>query len=610
MSDEGERRGPRTEQQDDWWRQLYEADTRDTGGAEGGDTLDDRFASVTRTVGSRAGRTSGPTAERRDGAPSDVTRSEEPAGLAEPNGSRSTDQPEGPDQPEGRREPEARDEPERAGEPPRSDDVPGWPATDSLDPWHLGPTYPEPPATDEPAAPERPSTDPAPEAAAPAPAAQWPVAPAAAHTTQVSQHVPEPEPVAEPSASEPAPDANAAPEPAPTTRAAEPGLSPQADQSPQQPAPSPAAATGPEPAEERSATEPPTPPARRPEPAEPPAAHPEQLAELVPDTVLDGARHGRLALRATSLRGDTARELGEPRRDALFTARFGQGGDALLLVAMATGAGPAAVAGAAARDACHSIAETVGRSHTRLAEDIAAGRRTALKSGLQRLTDRSYGRLCLSSESGPPTDEAEPAPALRCLLLPADPDCPSRVFFGIGGGGLFRLREGVWQDIEPSVAQRPESAEHPPSTAGTTGAPAAPGPAGARQHAEAPADSAGAAPYAATEPGADPRATMHLGFPAPATPEQPPPEPFRTEPARPQPFLFRASTARPGDTLLLASAGLAEPLREAAHFAERLAARWSDTAGPPELAAFLAEVQPRPRDVYGADRTAAAVWEG
>ena len=39
--------------------------------------------------------------------------------------------------------------------------------------------------------------------------------------------------------------------------------------------------------------------------------------------------------------------------------------------------------------------------------------------------------------------------ALRCLLLPADPQCRIRVFFGVGEGGLFRLREGEWQDLDP-----------------------------------------------------------------------------------------------------------------------------------------------------------------
>jgi hypothetical protein len=54
----------------------------------------------------------------------------------------------------------------------------------------------------------------------------------------------------------------------------------------------------------------------------PPAAQPQELGELVADTVLGGARYGTYTLRAASVRGDSARHRGEPRRDALLTARY------------------------------------------------------------------------------------------------------------------------------------------------------------------------------------------------------------------------------------------------------------------------------------------------
>ncbi|MFE7411307.1 hypothetical protein ACFU5W_12835, partial [Streptomyces laurentii] len=74
-----------------------------------------------------------------------------------------------------------------------------------------------------------------------------------------------------------------------------------------------------------------------------------------------------------------------------------------------------------------------------------------------------------------------------------------------------------------------------------------------------------------------------------------------------EPFRFRASTARPGDVLLLASNGLAEPLRGAPALAGELATRWTG-AEPPGLAAFLADTQLRVTG-YADDRTAVAVWE-
>ncbi|MDT0452128.1 protein phosphatase 2C domain-containing protein [Streptomyces hesseae] len=310
------------------------------------------------------------------------------------------------------------------------------------------------------------------------------------------------------------------------------------------------------------------PPTYEAEPTSWPPADPGGLEDLVPDTVLDGARYGAMTLRAGSLRGDSARFRGEPRRDALLTARFGTGDDALLLVAMASGARAAEGAHRAAREICAWLGGAVGRSHARLVEDIHAGRRDELKSGLHRLTDRTYGRLRVrAGELG--LRPAEYTAGLRCLLLPVDMRCRTRVFFGVGPGGLFRLREGTWQDLDPE-----------PRT---------------------PAAEAEAEPLAGYDV-AD-RITVDLGIPTPGTapvidPAEVPSEPFR----------FRASIARPGDALLLCSAGLADPLRGEAELGVRLAERWARPE-PPGLAEFLADVQLRVKG-YADDRTACAVWEG
>ncbi|WP_055568263.1 protein phosphatase 2C domain-containing protein, partial [Streptomyces atriruber] len=311
------------------------------------------------------------------------------------------------------------------------------------------------------------------------------------------------------------------------------------------------------------------PPTYEPEPTVLPAADPDDLGDLVADTVLDGARYGAGTLRAASVRGDSARYRGEPRRDALLTARFGTGEDALVLVAMATGARATPGAHRAAAEACDWIGRAVGRSHRRLAEDIRAARRGDLKSGLHRLTDRSLGKLrAHAADLGLEPDEY--TASLRCLLLPADPRCRTRVFFGVGAGGLFRLRDGEWQDIEPRVADATGEA-----VVGFGSPPPPP-------------------------PESD-RLTMDLGITTPPSPYEPAPEPPR------DPFRFRASVARPGDTLVLCSGGLAEPLRGEPELAEHLTRRW-EKGGPPGLAAFLADVQVRVKG-YADDRTAAAVWE-
>ncbi|WOX13478.1 protein phosphatase 2C domain-containing protein [Streptomyces sp. N50] len=311
------------------------------------------------------------------------------------------------------------------------------------------------------------------------------------------------------------------------------------------------------------------PPTYDPEPTALPLADPDELDDLVADTVLDGARYGASTIRAASVRGDSARFRGEPRRDSLLTARFGVGEQALVLVAMATGARATPGAHRAAAEACDWIARAVGRSHARLSEDIRAARRGDLKSGLHRLTDRSLGKLRASAaEQG--IDPEEYSAGLRCLLLPAHPECRTRVFFGVGAGGLFRLRDGEWQDIEPTVGDLTGEAV------------------------------VGFGSQPAETPEGD-RLTMDLGIPTPPSPYEPAPEPPR------EPFRFRASVARPGDTLLMCTGGLAEPLRGEPELSAHLAGRWSRTT-PPGLAAFLADTQVRVKG-YADDRTAAAVWE-
>lgn len=350
------------------------------------------------------------------------------------------------------------------------------------------------------------------------------------------------------------------------------------------------------------------PPAYAAEPVALPAADPADLAGLVPDTELDGAQYGTLTLRAASIRGDSARHRAEPRRDALLTARFGAGRQTLILVAVASGAHGSPEGHRAARDACRWIGAAVGRSGARLADDIRTGRREALRSGLQRLTDRGYGRLrARAAELG-----LEPhayTASLRCLLLPADPACRTRVFFGVGGGGLFRLRDGVWQDLEPPPpagatggpvvgygtrpagipAQRGLADPEPTMGLGITPAPDAAEPAGEPAEGATGTAAEGAGPATGE---AGPAAGSMAGGPSGTAGE---------------PFRFRASVARAGDTLLLCSAGLAEPLREAPDFAARLAGRWAETE-PPGLTAFLADAQLRLKG-HAKDRTAAAVWD-
>ncbi|WP_431772611.1 protein phosphatase 2C domain-containing protein [Streptomyces cucumeris] len=321
------------------------------------------------------------------------------------------------------------------------------------------------------------------------------------------------------------------------------------------------------------------PPTYEGEPTTLPVADPEELGELVPDTVLDGARYGTFTLRAASLRGDSARYRGESRRDALLTARFGTGDSALVLVVVAGGVRAALRSQHAAREMCEWIGGAVGRSRVRLADDLHTADRGALKSGLHRLTARGYGRLrARATTLG--LDPAEYTASVRCLLLPAHPACRTRVFFGVGGGGVFRLRAGGWQDLEPAPGE-PDTASGPPQ---------APPP----------------------EPGTPEPGTPEPDIPEPRTPAASAQDPVSAHDITPGtpvggPFLFHASVARPGDTLLLCGEGLAGPLRGEAALADHLAERWAGPE-PPGLAAYLADAQTRVKG-YADDRTAVAVWE-
>ncbi|MFE1251914.1 protein phosphatase 2C domain-containing protein [Streptomyces sp. NPDC058741] len=586
MSQQG---GRPTGHEDEWWGQLYDDSTGDTGPAPAPDSLDDRFASAAGTVGEPeesdgAGEQRPASGSAAGGSGLDLWLSPPDASAAGPSDAQPV-------------LPEPRAGADDAPDGPRSADgaVPGVPG----EPPSAQPTGPAPagtrPTTPAPGTPWTAPPAPAgPPSAAPGPVVQPPSS--RAHDNPPPPVAPPgtaPDPGAQPRVSRPpaAPPVHAAP-PAP----ADPG-----DQRPT----SPPAPVPPPPSTALSATgfrAPPPPFAPHPDPdgddpgpriepvapaprvrghvgarpptydAEPtalPAADPDELGDLVADTVLDGARYGACTLRAASVRGDSARYRGEPRRDSLLTARFGTGERALVLVAMATGARATRGAHRAAAEACQWIGRAVGRSHARLVDDIRGGRRGDLRSGLHRLTDRSLGRLRASAaEQG--VEPEEYAASLRCLLLSGDPACPTRVFFGVGPGGLFRLREGAWQDIEPRVAEAEGGAV------------------------------VGFGSPPAESPGGD-RLTLDLGVPTPPSAYEPAPEPPR------EPFRFRTSIARPGDTLLMCSAGLADPLRGEPELGDHLADRWSGPE-PPGLAAFLADSQVRVKG-YADDRTLAAVWE-
>ncbi|MFE2916561.1 PP2C family serine/threonine-protein phosphatase [Kitasatospora indigofera] len=308
------------------------------------------------------------------------------------------------------------------------------------------------------------------------------------------------------------------------------------------------------------------PPTYGPEPTAVPPADPQELGPIVPDTALEGAQYGASTLRAVSVRGDSARYRGEPRRDSLLVTRFGDGPDGLLLAALGGfgrvdghPAPPAREITAATAEACRHLAAAIGRSRAELAADLRDGARDRLRYGLQRLATSASAPLravagpaaaplperadpAASAPDGEAPDPAQPG-SLHCLLISLDPEASYRAAFGIGPGGLYLLRSGHWIDA-----------------------------------------------YAAR--------LLHHPDGRPSVPEAPVPDP--------RPFRFRLVPATPGDILLLCTPGLAGPIAEEPAVAHFLASHWAHPH-PPGTVDFLRQVQVRAKG-YADDRTAAAVW--
>ncbi|KIQ61662.1 hypothetical protein TR51_20365 [Kitasatospora griseola] len=292
------------------------------------------------------------------------------------------------------------------------------------------------------------------------------------------------------------------------------------------------------------------PPTYAAEPTALPVSDPDALGAIVPDTAVDGARFATTTLRAVSIRGDSARYRGEPRRDALLTVRFGDAEDGLVLTVLA---GPArqAAAGwgsAAATDAARQLAAAIGRSRAELAADLRAGARDRLRYGLQRIALQAAARLrgeTGGAEDVPPQEALPPeeTASLHCLLMSTDPAATHRAAFGTGPGGLYLLRSGHWIDA-----------------------------------------------YAA-------RLLHH--------PDGQPPLPPAARPAL-RPFRFRLVPATAGDILLLCTPGLADPIAEEPAVAHFLSSHWAHPH-PPGTVDFLRQIQVRAKG-YADDRTAAAVW--
>ncbi|MER6299911.1 hypothetical protein ABT247_10105 [Kitasatospora sp. NPDC001539] len=394
--------------------------------------------------------------------------------------------------------------------------------------------------------PETPSSPISLDKPAPAPAIDPTPEPEAA----ASEAGPKPEPAPQPPA--PAPTAGPEPDPEPDLQP-EPEPVPEPDPEPAPTAPDPRLAlrtprAGSGPTVPHVGERPPT---YGPEPTAVPEADPNALGMIVPDTALEGAHYGNTVLRAVSVRGDSARYRGEPRRDSLLVTRFGDGPNGLLLAVLAgfdrtgeaeDGVLTAQAVATATAEACRQLAAAIGRSRPGLAADLRDGARDRLRYGLQRLATSAAAPLRALAPRAEEEQGASPA-ALHCLLVSLDPAAGYRAAFGVGPGGLYLLRAGHWIDA-----------------------------------------------YAAR--------LLHHPDGQPPVPDAPLPDP--------RPFRFRLVPATPGDILLLCAPGLAAPIAEEPAVAHFLSSHWAHPH-PPGTVDFLRQVQVRAKG-YADDRTAAAIW--
>ncbi|MFB8240683.1 protein phosphatase 2C domain-containing protein [Kitasatospora purpeofusca] len=262
---------------------------------------------------------------------------------------------------------------------------------------------------------------------------------------------------------------------------------------------------------------------------------------LLPDTVVDGGRFGPVTVRAASVRGDSHRYAAECRQDAALVVRAG----GLLLVAVADGVGSQPHSHHGSNGIVRLLAKQVLPRAETLLDLLRTGAAADFADLTGRLVAAAAEELAREAErfGHPPKTWST---TLRALLVPADPEVPTRGFVAVGDGGLLRLREDGWENLDAD---------------GDGG------------------DAAGTLISTRTDclPEAYERARTAL-----------------------------ITDTRPGDVLVLCTDGLALPLVKEPELREFLGGRWGREV--PGLAEFLWQAQVRVRS-YDDDRSVVCLWE-
>jgi Protein phosphatase 2C len=216
-------------------------------------------------------------------------------------------------------------------------------------------------------------------------------------------------------------------------------------------------------------------PVPKPEPAEPPRSpEPEPLPDLAapralpnvvdsqPDSIVDGARLGRMTVRAAATRGELNRLDGLPRRQAVGVTVLSRFDPPALLSCVAAGLPSSEHSQLGAAQACRTLHGRLNERATSLALDAAwkdaGASASAAGNELRRLLGEAAAEVGKSLTLMAKSRNLEPESVSTSLtfLLSRLGDTPRRqhLVAGVGGGVLLRMSgNGKWSTDYEEAAQ-------------------------------------------------------------------------------------------------------------------------------------------------------------
>ncbi|ROP46644.1 serine/threonine protein phosphatase PrpC [Streptomyces sp. PanSC9] len=165
------------------------------------------------------------------------------------------------------------------------------------------------------------------------------------------------------------------------------------------------------------------------------------FAALTPAVLLDGARVGRVTVRAASVRGDSHNWEGTCRQDAMTVTRIGPPDAEMLLLAVADGLGSAK----SSHFGSYRMTRQAAIKLDQEAESIFAALSAQDEGELRGIANKA-----IVGAVGEARIAEYEATTLHVLLVPTNADVRERVVFSVGDGGLFVLRGGRWEHGNPA----------------------------------------------------------------------------------------------------------------------------------------------------------------